>query len=737
MRFNYKFLLTGAVALAAVVACQKEVSEVPDNPNYNKETHEVLTSFVFNVATNNSPVTKQTSASTQATSSDAFRGITDASLLTFVKGSPVADGSHIAATTTSNKHYGLGDVMSTSQATTAGDKSHRVIELALPIETNTLMFYGRAPQSGTDADNVQGKIVYKNSAITDDKNLAKYEFSLERRVPASDEAKYRQYGDLIKAALNYICESQLNNADVVYAGNHYPTTVKWTHFVCISNAGIITPATKDPLHGGDMCALGEILGDALATLATVKSGEVRAGSGSAVSRTLGDLLVVVNKVHDAIPTSEHEAVIVALAGNIINRINAVLTGTAPSLTWKTKDEVASAISYTGGVDQITRKGSTGSALDEYPDISFGVPKGCAQLLVETTASTDDAGRVTTPGTITWQYSATTPLLSAASTSIYNVYYPVEICYFGNSPIRVTDDAHVEADYPQGITNWDTDSQWAAGVNNNTVAWTKNSHVVSTTRSVAMQQNINYGSALLKSTVGYATTNLQDNNHAIQLEKNPSLPASEEPNKVITVTANSFRLTGVLVGGQPETVGWDFTPVSGTTFANNVYDKAIASDAIPVSGTSEPNYTLVWDNWNATLQGNKQNDVYVALEFVNDTGEDFWGNKNIVRNGGTFYIIGKLDPDAGLSTSDRSEGITWPDAALQNLPPYDGSGNTIKERRVFIQDYMTTANFKLNETSLQHAYATVPDLRSTQISLGLSVDLHWQTGLVFDDVILGQ
>ena len=51
--------------------------------------------------------------------------------------------------------------------------------------------------------------------------------------------------------------------------------------------------------------------------------------------------------------------------------------------------------------------------------------------------------------------------------------------------------------------------------------------------------------------------------------------------------------------------------------------------------------------------------------------------------------------------------------------------------------MTTANFIIGRTSLQAAYATVPDLRSTQISLGLSVDLHWQTGLTFNDIVLGE
>jgi hypothetical protein len=31
---------------------------------------------------------------------------------------------------------------------------------------------------------------------------------------------------------------------------------------------------------------------------------------------------------------------------------------------------------------------------------------------------------------------------------------------------------------------------------------------------------------------------------------------------------------------------------------------------------------------------------------------------------------------------------------------------------------------------------VPDLRSTQISLGLSVDLHWREGLKFGNVNVG-
>ena len=47
----------------------------------------------------------------------------------------------------------------------------------------------------------------------------------------------------------------------------------------------------------------------------------------------------------------------------------------------------------------------------------------------------------------------------------------------------------------------------------------------------------------------------------------------------------------------------------------------------------------------------------------------------------------------------------------------------------MSDYMTT--LKLTIKSLKNAYNTIPDLRSTKLQLGLSVDLDWQAGLQFD------
>ena len=50
--------------------------------------------------------------------------------------------------------------------------------------------------------------------------------------------------------------------------------------------------------------------------------------------------------------------------------------------------------------------------------------------------------------------------------------------------------------------------------------------------------------------------------------------------------------------------------------------------------------------------------------------------------------------------------------------------------------MTTATFKIGANSLKNAFITIPDLRSTQTSLGLSVDLNWREGINFDNIVLG-
>jgi hypothetical protein len=265
----------------------------------------------------------------------------------------------------------------------------------------------------------------------------------------------------------------------------------------------------------------------------------------------------------------------------------------------------------------------------------------------------------------------------------------------------------------------------------------------------MKNDINYGTALLKTTVSLGATTLRDNNHAVQHSFNPGIGnekvggtgddkdeyVTEPDNKINITTDGAFTVTGIIIGGQSKNVGWDFLPKAvGSTPAYEygfVTDTAIPVDAasVPLSVSSGPNYTLLFDNYDADKAVDAQNPVYVALELKNNTGHDFYGNYNLIRDQGTFYLVGVLDPKkTGLTAP------TWP--TYHALPPYNTNGTSIQAVRVFMQDYMTSANFVIGENSLKSAYLTVPDLRSSSLTLGLSVDIMWETGLDFGDVVLG-
>ena len=106
---------------------------------------------------------------------------------------------------------------------------------------------------------------------------------------------------------------------------------------------------------------------------------------------------------------------------------------------------------------------------------------------------------------------------------------------------------------------------------------------------------------------------------------------------------------------------------------------------------------------------------MAIELENTSTSDFYGVDGIILKGQKFYLVAKLEVTKG------SGSITWPNDAYRYPQK-----NT---NRAFMQDYTTTA--KLNIKSLKNAYSTIPDLRSIELQLGLSVDLTWQTGLTFD------
>lgn len=277
----------------------------------------------------------------------------------------------------------------------------------------------------------------------------------------------------------------------------------------------------------------------------------------------------------------------------------------------------------------------------------------------------------------------------------NITYPASLDYFVSSPAKARDDAST------GLSDgkWPAKDEWTK----DNATWTDwGDEVKNTTRTIALEKAIQYGVANLELTINAKANSLEDNAKA---------KGGQVADQNVDVTGNKLVMTGVLIGGQPTQVEWNYEPkTTGATFDLTIYDKKMNGATtsaeginVPVKPTaSTPNYTLVLDNNNNT----SAKSIYVAVELVNKTGIDFYGADGMIPNGGKFYLIGKLDPTTATTVN-----------------------NPNNVNRVFLKDYTTKANLTIKD--LKNAYNVIPDLRSTAISVGLAVNLEWQNGITFN------
>lgn len=755
MKKVLNFALMGAIALTGATmftGCSSGDEAVVENnnPNYDPDTQTVYAQFVFNVSTGNQATTRQSSAATQATTSETFRGINNAALFTYKLAD---DGKHLAAAAVANKFIDLGTPL--ASGTITADNSHRVLEMSLPINTNTMLFYGKAPEGtassaeaekGYSAYDLYGHLdAYTLAGGTDanaGKDISAANFELGKRMTAANKTKYDEIKKLLGGVLTCIINTKIAGTDHValdaeyygvnVATGDYPATVTWADYV---NANGTSPVeTTHELYALEV-KLAEVY-KALTTIQTAQ-GELRAGYATAILHTIEDAWSVINSVQCATPFSKGEAVAKKLAELIHVEINKYFNGTVP-MDGATKGGAVTGVAFKPVSTMVTAFNADGlwptETAGTHPTVADGIGSEDLSKFPTAYAVPSGAAHYDWDGTKKiFEYVTnynTSSVGGGGGFTVESYLYPAELLYFGNSPLRVSGEEHKEPTYPNGVDNWKTDGSWSAD-------WVKDSHVVSTTRSVAMRNNINYGSALLKTTVGYKSATLKDNNHAIQLAKDPTISSTDEPDKEITVSATSFQLVGVIIGGQYKKVGWDFTPKTTDNTQGYIYDKAIPDGAnvIPAynatPAASNPNYTLVFDNYKAGETAANQDKVYVALELKNNTGQDFYGKHNLIRAGDSFYLVGKLDPTT-ISWSSLGQLSTD-----HPLPPYNSDGTSIEIVRVFMQDFMTTANFWFDQNSLKEALLTVPDLRHSSLTLGLSVDMSWSTGINFNNVILGQ
>lgn len=740
MKKNLMFAMFGAIALTGAVgltSCSSSDDVAADvNPNYNPETNEVTTQFVLNVANGSSATTRQSGTATQASSSliaNDFRGIDHSYIMCFKQGT---DGNPLSAAATAEKSFDMSRIV--AAGTLDKDNSRRVLEMSLPLNTNTMLFYGKAINEGNTSTDYNTYGHLDDFTVTD--NLANVNFQLGRRLTADQKTSFQEVQKLLATALTCIISTNRGDAAVAAAatpGDGIPPygfdiaaadapNMKWSAY----------NSDKSPVTTSkDITPLEQKLGNAYKEMTTIQTAELRNASGPALKATIQSLWSIVNAVRCAIPTNKEEAIAKYMAHLISQHLAQYFTYE----TLPTSGASVTGVAFKEASDIITAIGN-----DSYwPSGTETKPASTAFSHINTMSVTDlgiypaqfnlpqGATHVKWDGTkFYYEENYNTSAVGGTTFTVDDYYYPAELCYFGNSPLRVSGTEHVVGDYPPSVSLWNTEAttSWSAD-------WSV-SHVQSSTRSVAMKNDINYGTSLLCATVGYSTLTLTDNNKAIQQRDYGVV----ENDKTITVTGTSFKLVGVIIGDQWPKVGWNFLPKTTDTDPNYrkgyIYDNQITGNgAIPASTTttSEPNYTLVFDNYQdmtvavPAVPANTQPKVYVALEFQNNSGVDFFGKDNLIADGSNFYLIGELDPSS----------MTGPALPTYHaLPPYDAGCTTNTIPRVFIQDHMTTANFKIDVNSLKYAYLTVPDLRSSSVTLGLSVDLKWETGLTFDNVIIG-
>lgn len=346
-----------------------------------------------------------------------------------------------------------------------------------------------------------------------------------------------------------------------------------------------------------------------------------------------------------------------------------------------RKEIDKSFTPTTGTDgYVTLAYKEGRAYSTYPN-NINLPDGAVQLTYA-------------EATKTFSY-ATSSTLGALTLDAAKICFPASIYYFQSSNLAATAVELDASKWPTSTTAWTgTAAPWLKDANSLADGWTAS--VQPTTRSIAMRKNINYGVANLATTVKCGDASLPDN--ATLTVTDPSEFAG-----TVAVPAAGFPVTGLLIGGQPTKVGFNFQPASNDDFDQTIYDNNLTGIVAKNGAASTANYTIVLPNDKGRGVAD-QNKVNVAIELTNNSGVAFRGADGIIPAGGKFYLVGQLNPDA-----KTIEGVTNP--------------------AVFMSDYKTTMNLTIK--SLKNAYNTIPDLRSTKLQLGLSVDLDWQAGLQFD------
>ena len=251
-------------------------------------------------------------------------------------------------------------------------------------------------------------------------------------------------------------------------------------------------------------------------------------------------------------------------------------------------------------------------------------------------------------------------------------YPPSLFYTANSPLSISADETVTEQYKS------TTGDWAS-----ILSFYTESAVNLDSKAAAVTNPMQFGVSRLD----------------LAIRKTSAASLSQNSSSNVAVDNDKFPLTGIVVAGQ-KAVDYAFNPIiSGTETEYLVYDSDVYSGTSPraylsASRDSETISLLL-------LQSQEGKDVHFALEFLNDSGNTLYGTEGCeILKGTHFYLVGVLALPEGAS-------------------------------RVFTQDRITTVNVSVS--SFRNAYAILPDIRETQVTIGVDARMTWD--MTEDPVII--
>ena len=246
-------------------------------------------------------------------------------------------------------------------------------------------------------------------------------------------------------------------------------------------------------------------------------------------------------------------------------------------------------------------------------------------------------------------------------------YPAELWYYANSRIKTSAKSQKEN---YNLTKW--------------------SDVLAKYETDNGVLNFNVKSVAIKEPLSYAVGCLQ-----IGLVANSTM--SDADGKTITLSAvnNTFPLTAVFVSGQ-HAQAFDFTAKDDNN-EQIIYDKEITGISMGTATTASLSAATPTAYTNTLVfQTKDEQNVRFALEFTNNSGQDFVGSNGIVFNGTKFYLVGTIEVPAG-QTND------W-------------------KKRAFTKSYTTRGTVRIS--SLKQAYTYLPDLLDPRLEIGIKLIPDW-------------